>query len=115
MVERMKDDEDRKLEALFRMAPIADDGFSERVVRRVRRRVWVRRWTLPIAAAIGGLIAARPAMDMLALLPLVADLVPPELKAIPADLLQLPALFSFSLSGAVLAGLATVAIRVATD
>lgn len=118
MAERMKDEQDRRLEALFR-APatdgIVDDGFSDRVVRRIRRRVRVRRWTLPIAAAIGGLIAAKPAMDLLALLPLVAGLVPQELKAIPADLLQLPALSSFSLSGFVMAGVLTLAIRLAAD
>lgn len=111
MVERMKDEEDRRLEALFRSPAIPDDGFSDRVVRRVQRGVWVRRWTLPIAAAIGGLIAAGPVMDMLALLPLLADLVPRELQVIPADLPGLPAFFS----GLVLAGATLVAFRIVED
>lgn|SRR5690606_4311859 len=112
MVERMKDDDDRKLEALLRAPAIADDGFSERVVRRVRRRVWVRRWTLPIAAAIGALIAAKPLMDLLALLPLLADLVPRQLEVLPLPLLeQLPALFSAVL----FIGVATTLVRLAGD
>ena len=49
MAERQKDNEDLVLEALFRAEPIADDGFCKRVVARVRRRVWTRRVTLPVA------------------------------------------------------------------
>ena len=40
MVDRMKDDEDLAFEAMFADKPIADDGFSERVLARIRRR-WV--------------------------------------------------------------------------
>ena len=114
MVERMKDEQDKKLEALFRtpaMAKIADDGFSERVMRRVRRRVRIRRWTLPIAAGIGGLIAFEPAMQLLELLPLLADLVPQELKVIPADLLQLPTFFS----GLLAVGAMMLAVKLIED
>lgn len=111
MVERMKDEQDRKLEALFRTPAIADDGFSERVARRVRRRVRIRRWTLPIAAAIGGLIALQPALDLLELLPVLANMVPEELKVIPADLLQLPTFFS----GLLAAGAMMLAVRLIED
>ena len=87
----MKDQQDRKLEALFRPVAIPDDGFSERVERRIRRRVRVRRWTLPIAAVIGGLIAARPAMDLVSLLPVVLEFVPESVRSMPQEWLpQLP-------------------------
>lgn len=48
------------LAAMFRSEPIADNGFSDRVVRRIRRRLWLRRITLPAAAAIGAAIALKP-------------------------------------------------------
>ena len=35
------DEDDRALRELFRHPPLADDGFSERVVRRIRRRAFV--------------------------------------------------------------------------
>jgi hypothetical protein len=48
-------------------------------------------------------------MDLLALLPVVAEFLPQELKVLPADLLeQLPTLFS----GLLLAGAMLVATRV---
>ena len=91
LAERMKDQQDRKLEAMFRPVAIPDDGFSERVVRRVRRRVWIRRWTLPIAAMIGGLIAVRPAMDLLSLLPVVLEFMPESVRSMPQEWVpQLP-------------------------
>lgn len=87
----MKDQEDRKLEALFRSDGIEDHGFSELIVRRIRRRVWIRRWTLPIAMAIGGLIAVKPAVELLSLLPALVALVPEPVKAVPLEWLpQLP-------------------------
>lgn len=96
----MKDREDMKLEALFRSGTIRDDGFSERVVRRIRRRVWIRRWTLPIAMAIGGLIAAKPAMELMSLLPVVLDLVPEPIREMPAEWLpQLPLVVSALAAG----------------
>ena len=60
MVEKLKDAEDRMLESMFQTRPIADDGFSRRVVTRIRRRLWVRRLTLPVAMLIGGAIAVEP-------------------------------------------------------
>jgi hypothetical protein len=91
LAERMKDQEDRKLEALFRSEDIADNGFSEHVVRRIRRRVWIRRWSLPIAMAIGGLIAVKPAVELLSLVPVLITLVPEPVKSMPLEWLpQLP-------------------------
>ncbi|MEL7185262.1 MAG: hypothetical protein AAFN50_02360 [Pseudomonadota bacterium] len=68
MVEKIKDAQDRTLESLFASDPIADDGFSERVVRRISRKLWVRRLTLPVAALIGGLIAYEPVAGLIGML-----------------------------------------------
>ena len=60
MADKIKDPDDQMLEALFRSEPIADDGFSVRVVRKIRRRLWIRRLALPIAAAIGAAVSLKP-------------------------------------------------------
>lgn len=65
MAERLKDSEDLALEALFRSEPIADDGFSQHVVGRIRRQTWIRRTTLPVAVFIGSAIAAKPVAALL--------------------------------------------------
>ena len=64
MADRLKDDADLKLESLFGSQSILDDGFSVRVVARVRRRIWVRRLALPVAVTIGTLIAAKPLLQL---------------------------------------------------
>jgi len=43
------------------MAPVADDGFSDAVMRRVARHVWRRRLLLATAAVFGFAIAIQPA------------------------------------------------------
>ena len=60
MAEHMKDTQDRMLESMFASAPIADDGFSAQVVRTVRRKMMVRRLSMPIAVLIGGIVAFKP-------------------------------------------------------
>lgn len=60
MADRLKDDVDAELAALLTAEPIADDGFSERIVTNIRRRLWVRRLAIPIAAIIGGAVALNP-------------------------------------------------------
>ena len=65
MADRMKDAEDRKLESLFASAPVADDGFSKRIERRIRRQLWLRRLALPVALLIGGAIAVKPLSNLL--------------------------------------------------
>ena len=65
MVERQKDSDDLALETLFRQEPIPDEGFSKRVVTRIRRRVWTRRVTLPVAVVLGSLVAAEPLVALL--------------------------------------------------
>jgi hypothetical protein len=60
MADRLKDEADLKLEALFRTELVQDNGFSGRVVSRVRRQMWVERLSLPTAFVIGAMIAAKP-------------------------------------------------------
>ncbi|MBT8086448.1 MAG: DUF5056 domain-containing protein [Gammaproteobacteria bacterium] len=60
MAEKIKDADDRRLESMFHTSPIADDGFSDRIVKRIRRKLYLRRLTLPVAATLGGLLAFKP-------------------------------------------------------
>ena len=69
MAERMKDEADAKLTAMFESSPVADDGFSTRVMSEVRRRMWVRRLSLPIALAIGLAISAKPLAQLVGIVP----------------------------------------------
>jgi len=68
MAERIKDAEDRMLESLFASEPIADDGFGAAVLRRIRRRLWVRRLTLPVATLIGAAISFKPLANLVSML-----------------------------------------------
>ena len=94
MAERVKDKEDAKLEALFRSEPIEDNGFSERVVSRVRRGIWIRRWTLPLAALIGGLIAAKPAAQLLLAMADILAVLPADVRSV-----DLPQVTTFIFGG----------------
>ncbi len=78
MGERLKDADDRMLETLFRADPIADDGFSERIVRKIRRRLWLRRLAVPFAAAIGAAVALEPLVTLAAMLIDVVAALPNE-------------------------------------
>ncbi len=78
MADKIKDADDAMLEALFRSEPIADDGFSERIVGRIRRRLWLRRISLPVAAIIGGSIAIKPMSALVASLYGVFAALPTE-------------------------------------
>lgn len=60
MADRLRDNEDRKLEDLFRSEHLPDDGFSIKVMRRVKRRIWVRRLALPVAFVAGAAISLKP-------------------------------------------------------
>lgn len=76
MAERLKDDADRKLEELFGSSDVSDDGFSQKIIARVRRQTWVRRMSMPIAIVLGGLIAAKPIMQLVSVVPNLLSLVP---------------------------------------
>ncbi|NQV86212.1 MAG: hypothetical protein HQ492_03960 [Woeseiaceae bacterium] len=78
MAERIKDAEDRLLESMFASPPLADNGFSVRVVRTLNRRLWLRRLTLPTAAIIGGAIAFKPLAGLFAALSSLSSLIPAD-------------------------------------
>ena len=109
MAEKIKDADDLMLEELFGAEPIADDGFSNRVVRRIRRRIWVRRLSLPIAAAIGASISIKPLAGLVtSLYGLVSSVASPELLALSGD--HLPPVHLL-VAGGMLLALAIVSIR----
>ena len=76
MVERLKDDTDRKLDELFGSVDVRDDGFSVQVMQRVSRQVWVRRLAMPVALVIGVLLAAKPLTELFAVLSNLVSAVP---------------------------------------
>ena len=76
MAERLKDEADTTLESWFSGEPVRDDGFSLRVVARVRRQMWVRRLSLPIAFLVGIAVSAKPILQLANALPNFLDSVP---------------------------------------
>lgn len=101
MADRLRDNEDLALEALFRSEPIADDGFSERVVRTVRRRIWARRIAMPSAVFVGSAIAAKPVTTLLGVLGGLAESVPGAAAALPLE--SLPSPYMLAAGGMLLA------------
>lgn len=108
LADRMKDEQDLKLEALFRSDAVNDDGFSERIMRRIRWQIRVRRFALPLAMTIGGLIAAKPAIDLLMLGSQLVTILPEELRTLPAH--SLPQL-SMVYTGLAIAAVMGMCIR----
>ena len=112
MAERMKDDEDRMLEAMFASDPVADDGFSNRVVRKVRRRIWVRRLTLPIATLVGAAISFKPLAALVTALAGFAQLIPQDIVEMSQNALpQVP----YVVLGAMLLVTCMVGLRALED
>ncbi|MEX0975671.1 MAG: hypothetical protein WDZ50_01070 [Woeseia sp.] len=104
----MKDKEDLKLEALFHSAAIDDAGFSDRIVRRIRWQIRVRRYSLPVAMLIGGLIAAKPAIDLLVVASSLITVIPEDLRTLPLQSLpQMSTLFT----GIAIASVAAMCVR----
>jgi len=93
MAERIKDENDRMLESMFASAPIADDGFSVRVVRKVRRRMWLRRLTLPFATLVGAIVSFKPLAGLVTTLAGFTTLIPENVLSVSSTILpQLPML-----------------------
>ena len=67
MAEKMQDAQDRVLESMFASESIDDNGFSDRVMGRIRRQLWVRRLALPVAMVLGVAIAVKPATQLFAI------------------------------------------------
>ena len=91
MAERMKDNDDLRLESLFASESITDNGFSTSVMKRVRRQIWVRRLALPVAFVVGAAIAFKPLVGLVTVLGGLFTAIPDGLEAkaslIPADLM----------------------------
>ena len=100
MAEKLKDAEDRMLESMFQSDPIEDDGFSRRVVSRIRRRLWIRRLALPLAMLFGGAIAVKPLSQLVTAASKLLTVVPEGLLEMPTSWLpQMEAIvFGASLS-----------------
>ena len=91
MAERLKDNEDRLLESMFASAPIADDGFSRMIEKKVRRRLWLRRMVLPVATLLGAIVSFKPLAGLVTALTSLTSLLPKELLDAPQELVpQLP-------------------------
>lgn len=116
MAERLKDREDLELESLFRSAPIEDAGFSDRVVGRIRRQIWIRRLALPIAFVVGGAIAVRPLSQLVMALYDVVAAMPQKIgsRAEISSIFEVPHLSTVVL-GLLLLGVVLVTIRLLED
>ena len=99
MADRIRDAEDRLLESMFESAPIEDAGLSDQIVRRIRRRLWIRRLALPVATVIGTSIALGPMMNFAQLIANVANIMPQQSFGLPTD--WLPQLHIVLLAGLV--------------
>jgi hypothetical protein len=109
MAEKIKDADDLMLENLFSAEAIADNGFSDQVVGRIKRGLWVRRLSLPFAAAIGASISIKPLTGLVtSLAGLVSEVASPELVA--ASTGWLPPVHLIIMGGMLLA-LAVVSVR----
>lgn len=87
MAERFKDAEDRLLESMFESVPVADDGFSVNVVSTIRRRLWLRRLTLPCAAAIGAVLTIKPLAGLVKAFAGFSAIIPQQLISATASML----------------------------
>ena len=93
MAERIKDEEDRMLDSMFASEPVADNGFSMQVVKKVRRRIWLRRLTLPVATVIGALVAFKPLTELVTVVAGLVQMVPLDIVGISNVMIpQLPML-----------------------
>jgi len=108
MADIRKDADDRFFESMFRSTPIADGGFSKRVVTTIRRRVWLRRLALPVAMAVGLSIAVKPAAQLGVAAGRLFAVMPDRLVQAPVD--WLPDIQTMVL-GAVLLGLGVIGVR----
>ncbi len=71
----MTDDADLKLEEMFSLTEIQDEGFSSRVYEKIQKKCRIRQFTLAVDFTLGGLIAFKPLLFVLGIMmPLLADL-----------------------------------------
>ena len=108
MADKIKDAEDALLESLFSAEAIADDGFSDRIVRKINRRLWLRQLVLPVAAAVGGMIAFKPTLALLTLASQFQIVLPGEFVASATGWLPSPYLI---VTGGMLLAAAMLGVR----
>ena len=113
MAEHIKDEQDRLLEAMFASEPIADNGFSTRVVKQIRRRMWVRQVTLPVATVLGLLVSFKPLTQLVTSLAGLFQLLPIDKVGGAAD--QVFAQLPFVVLGAMLLGVCMLGLRILED
>jgi hypothetical protein len=112
MADRIKDAEDQLLESMFAAEPIADDGFSVRVVKKIRRRLWLRRLALPVAGLVGGAIAIKPLTDLVTIVASLSTLLPQELLNVTVDFIPQ---MQIIVLGAMLLGVCLLGLRAMED
>jgi hypothetical protein len=83
MADKIKDAQDRMLESMFQSEPIADDEFSRRIVARIRRRLWLRRLSMPVAIVLGLALSFQPAMGLLQGLAGLVEALPTQAISVP--------------------------------
>ena len=113
MAERIKDEEDRLLESMFASEPIADDGFSAQIVHRVRRRMWVRRLTMPVTTVIGLLVSFKPLTELVTSVAGLTQLLPLDKFGVSSE--QVIAQLPMFVLGAMLLAALMVSMRALED
>jgi hypothetical protein len=106
MVDRLKDSEDRMLEALFRSETIPDNGFSGRVMKRLNRRLWIRRLALPTAFVVGAAIALKPLSQLVVAFSQFLTFIPASFGGLTLD--SIPHASTILLGGLLLAAMMMV-------
>ena len=101
MADSIKDAEDRFLESVFRTDSLADNGFSRMVMRRIRRRLWVKRLAMPIAVVVGAAVAFKPLVGLVTMLAGILQLVPNDMLVSVSH--ELPHLSTYILGAMLLA------------
>jgi hypothetical protein len=112
MAEHMKDADDRRLESLFATAPVPDDGFSERVMHRIRSKLRLRRACFATALALGGAIALKPALWLVTFVLQLLREIPGGMPVVSADALPSAAMLA---AGGLLFVLTVVGLRLFED
>ncbi len=106
MVDRLKDNEDKLLESLFRSDPVPDDGFSLKIISEIKRRIWIRRLTLPAAFVVGAAIALKPLSQLAVTFSKLLTLIPTNVGSLSLD--NFPQISTVILGGLLLVGMMMV-------
>jgi len=106
MVDRLKDNEDKLLESLFRSDPVPDNGFSLKIISEIKRRIWIRRLTLPAAFVVGAAIALKPLSQLAVTFSKLLTLIPTNVGSLSLD--NFPQISTVILGGLLLVGMMMV-------